>query len=199
MPVGGFYFDKRELDEFAKKLEATAGDIKDLTKLYREIGKKAGEYVKAHEPLPSYDTSKNSSSHLPLGYLQSQTKGSGGKGGAWVTIRNVPYLMLQEFGGGVRWVNTGAGTSKYLQKTIIGVSKRGHYKTRMRRAYRGHVIYTKPRRRMGYFVWNVAYRLRGYIGETLTEGIAVMAEQHGLLIDVVNTELFIDQKPGPTG
>lgn len=196
MPVGGYYFDRTELDSFARKLEQYAGSIKDLTKLYREIGKYAAEYVKVHEPLPSYDHSKNSSTHLPDGYMQSKTKGGGGKYGAWVTISDVPYLMLQEFGGGSRWYR---GESHFYYKKIIGVTKRGHLKTRNARANYGHIIYTKARERDGYFIWNVAYRLRDWIGATMTSQLKVMAEEHGLLSEVEDKQLIIPKNPGPTG
>ena len=166
---GGFYIDRSELDEFARNLESVAGNIKDLTKVYRTIGRYTGRYVEAHEPLPSYDTSKNSSSHLPLGHLQSSTKGGGGKGGAWVTVKGVPYIFVQEFGGGVPW----------------------------RRGKHSHIIYSKPRRRLGYFLWNVGYRLRSYIGEELTEGLSDISRRYGISMDIDDTNLNIEQKPGP--
>lgn len=195
MAVGGYYFDDRELKLFAQRLEEYAGSVKDLSKLYREIGKYAGNYVKAHEPLPSYDTSKNSASHLPLGYMQSRTKGGGGKSGAWVTISDVPYLYLHEFGGGSRWYR---GARQY-ETAVIGISKGGHDITRRRRVAHGHTVYTLPRVYDGRFIWNVAYRLRNYIGEKLAGGLQIMAAEHGLLSSLEDKTLIIPKNSGPRG
>jgi hypothetical protein len=184
MPVGGWYVDQSELTEFTEALRETAGDIKDLTKVYREIGKKAGQYVKYHEPIyGGPDKGRHNTVHL-----QDRTKGGGGKGGAYASITKVDYLYVQEFGGTSFWHKSGAGS---LRK-----SNRAH-KSYAQMGAKGHVIYKKPRRSLGYFIWNVAFRMRTYIGETLCGGLVDIAAKHDIDMDIAESYLDIEQKSKP--
>lgn len=186
MPVGAYYIDKSELDEFAARLEEVAGSVKDLSKVYRDIGRRAGEYVKAHEPIYAGPTKGRRETI----HLQDRTRGGGGKRGAYVAITGVPYLYVQEFGGTSYWYRGPAGLARAMNKghksyDALGFKANGT----------GHVIYKKPRRKLGYFIWNVAYRLRSYISYELTDGIRRIAGQHNISMDITDRTLDIKQTP----
>jgi hypothetical protein len=187
MPVGGFYVDKGGLDDLERALEQTASGLKDLHKVYRTIGRKAGLYVKTHEPIYA-GSKKDSKSHPPPGFMQSRTKGGGGKKGAYVAVSQVPYIYVQEFGGSSFWHRYGAGFGRSLSRKVKA-SGYGSIKVD-----KGHIVYTKPRKPKGYFIWNVAWRLRSYIGEQLTNGIADISKKHGLAMSVKDRNLGIEQK-----
>jgi hypothetical protein len=184
MPVGGYYIDKHEIDEFAAKLNAVAGSTKDLTRVYSKIGKHAENYVRGQEPIYAGPTKGRRETI----HLQDHTKGGGGQRGAYVRISGVPYLYVQEFGGTSYWYRGGAGVLRKVNRghralgTGIGVQG-------------GHPIYRKPRRALGYFIWNVAWRLRTFIGGSLTAGIQQISESHGIQMDITDRNLDIPQKP----
>lgn len=184
MPVGAWYVDMSELDEFTEALRATAGDIKDLTKVYREIGKKTGLYVKYHEPVYAGPTKGR---HNTV-HLQDRTKGGGGKGGAYASVSKVDYLYVQEFGGTSFWHKGAAGSLRKANKGHKSYAKMGA---------KGHVIYKKPRRSLGYFIWNVAFRMRSYIGETMCQGLSDIAAKHDISMELTDTDLGIEQKQKP--
>ena len=184
MPVGGFYVDASGLDELAEALNATAGGVKDLSKVYREIGKKAEWYVRGHEPI--YGGPTKGRQHTV--HLQDHTKGGGGKS-AWVKVAGVPYIYVQEFGGSAFWSRLGAGSGRAIKRAVRAKTYAAM------KVSKGHIIYTKPRKALGYFLWNTAYRLRAYIGERMTTGIEEIGAKHGLKMDVTDRNLDIEQKP----
>ena len=186
MPKGGYHIQTSGLDELTEALNRTAGGVKDLSKLYRAIGKKAEMYVRVHEPIYA-GSSKDSSTHKPPGYMQSQTRGGGGKS-AWVKISDVPYIYVQEFGGTSYWFRGPAGVIRALNR-----AHRSYEALGAKVGGTGHVIYKKARNPRGYFIWNVAYRLRSYIGEEFTGGIQDIAQRHGLAMDVTSKQLDIKQ------
>lgn len=185
MAVGGYYIDAEGLDELRRALAETATGFKDMSKLYRAIGKRAELYVKTNSPMYA-GSPKDSRSHPPPGFMQSKTRGGGGKT-AYVSVSNVPYIFVQEFGGASFWHRSGAGAGRAIKRAV-----RARSYSNMKMSG-GHVIYKKPRRRRGYFIWNVAYRLRSFIGETFTEGLQEIAAKHGLAMDVVDKNLNIEQ------
>lgn len=193
MAVGEYYIDidASGLTELANALEQTAGGVKDLSKLYRTIGKKAEWYVKTHQPIYT-GSPKDSKTHPPPGFMQSRTKGGGGKA-AWVSVSKVDYLIMQEFGGASYWHRYGAGAGRAVARKV---RPKGGYSGMTMTGSRGsgHIIYKKPRKKRGYFIWNVAYRLRSYIGEQLTTGILDIGAKHGLGMEVTDKNLDIEQK-----
>jgi hypothetical protein len=189
MARGGFYIDRTELDRFAVKLKEVAGHTRELDRVYRRIGKHAEAYVIAHEPIYA-GSPKDSSSHKPPGYMQSQTKGGGGKRGAYVQIRDVDYLFLHEIGGTSYWHRGGRGTLRKLggrrhSGDLASVAGR--------HGAGGHTVYRVPRNPKGRFIWNVAYRLRSYIGLTLCQGIQVISAKRGIAMDITDANLDIPE------
>lgn len=185
MATGGYYIDADGLTELRVALSETAAGFRDLSKLYRAIGKRAELYVKTNSPMYA-GSPKDSRSHLPYGFMQSRTRGGGGKT-AYVSVSNVPYIFVQEFGGSAFWHRSGAGAGRAIKRAV-----RARSYSQMKMSG-GHVIYTKPRRPRGYFIWNVAYRLRSFIGETFTEGLQEIATKHGLEMDIVDRNLAMEQ------
>jgi hypothetical protein len=119
--------------------------------------------------------------------MQDHTKGGGGKAGAYVQAE-APYLFLQEFGGKSFWHRSGAGS--------IRRANRGHRKmldAAASQGVKGHVVYEKDRRRDGYFIWNVVFRLRHPIGEAYTSKLAEIADKNGLHLEITPSDLGIDR------
>ena len=194
MPIGSYYLEVQGADELKRALLATERGIKDLSKAHRAIGKMAGEYVKANEPLPSYSGGKNGRGHMPPGWLQSNTKGGGGKAGAYVQASSEPehYLYLQEFGGTSFWHGGGKGA--------VRAANRAHSTNSVaasRAGIRGHVVYKKARNRRGYFIWNVAYRLRSRIGAEYARNLEEIAARNNLPLVMTSTNLGLEPLPPP--
>ena len=188
MPVGGFYIDAKGLKELQKGLEGTARGVKDLSRLYGEMGRHAGLYAMAKEPVYG-GPAKGRQVTI---HLQDHTKGGGGKN-AWARVTGVPYLILQEFGGSSFWSRSGAGSARAAKRAL-------HVKTHaalVKAGAKGHIIYRKPKRARGYFIFNVWYELRGYVGEKLTGGLRDIGEKNSLHMDVTESRLEIPQKTGP--
>jgi hypothetical protein len=184
MPVGAFYIDRSGLDAFAKKLEEVSGSVKDLSKVYRDIGREAALYTIANEPVYGGPAK----GRQVTVHLQERTTGGGGKRGAWAKIGGVPYLYVQMIGGTSFWHSQGAGVIRKANRAHISYSKLAGYAPGA-----GHVIYKKPRNPRGYFLWNVAYQLRSRIGAKLANGIRDISVRHGILMDVEDTNLGIPQ------
>jgi hypothetical protein len=186
--TGAYSLQLDGADELKRALQGTERGMRDLSSLHREIGRKAGEYVKAHQPIPSfYDNKRAGKARLPDGYLQDHTKGGGGKTGAYVQAE-APYLFLQEFGGKSFWHRSGAGS--------VRRANRGHRKmldAAASQGVKGHVVYEKDRRRDGYFIWNVVFRLRRPIGEAYTSKLAEIADKNGLHLEITPSDLGIDR------
>jgi len=193
MAVGGYALEVRGADELKRALEGTERGIKDLSKAHRQIGKMAGDYVRTHEPMPAnFWGDRAGKSRLPDGYLQAHTKGSGGKSGAWVTAE-APYIFVQEFGGKSFWHRQGAGSIRKTNRAHRSVTDAAGLS-----GTKGHVIYTKPRKRQGYFIWNVAFRLRSRIGQQYMDNLRDIAMRNGLTLDIVSDVLDIEELPPPT-
>jgi len=194
MPVGGYYIEMQGADELKRALLATERGMKDLSKVHRDIGKMAGQYVRAHEPLPSYDQRKDGKGHLPAGWLQAHTKGGGGKAGAYVEASTQPanYLMIQEFGGTSFWHKSGRGALRAANR-----AHRTNVEAASRAGIRGHTIYKKARNPRGYFLWNVVWRLRDPIGRMYTNELEAVAAKNDLPLEFTTSNLGLEPMPPP--
>jgi hypothetical protein len=196
MATGSAYFKVSGLDELIKGLEGTSKGLRDLRSVHRTITRKGELYVRGHEPIYA-GSSKDSRTHKPPGWMQMHTKGgvsTRGTGG-WVSVSDTPYFTLQEFGGKSYWFRGASGSLRKANRAHRAVqSLAGGFVGTDKVRVRGHVVYTKPRRTRGYFLWNWPYRLRSFIGEQLTHGIADVAHRHGLAMEVDSTSLGLEQR-----
>jgi len=181
MPTGGFYVDAEGFKELIHGLEGTERGLKDLKKIYGEMGRHAGLYVLAHEPVYGGPTKGR---HNTV-HLQDHTKGGGGAN-AWARVTGVPYLFVQEFGGTSFWHKGASGSLRRANRGHASFARQGA---------KGHAIYRKARNPRGYFLWNVWWRLRSYVGEKMTTGIQAISEKNGLHMDITERGLDLEQKP----
>jgi hypothetical protein len=184
---GGYYIGVKELDELVAALGQTADGMDELGLLFERIGKKAALWVEARVPVGT-PSPKDSKTHKPPGYLASIVRGGHGKWGAWVQMKDESgVLTLQEWGGKSVWRRGGAQWSPTKKR---GRST-GAFTVSHKKATPSHVVYEKPRRKNGYFIWNAGYYLRDYIGQTLYEGLQEIGAKHGIAIDIATGALDI--------
>jgi len=200
---GGYWVGTKGADEFAAALRDAAGNLRDLREIHREIGRAAEINVEKNVPVymrrnSLADRSKwraTSRTGKRPGYLKSRVKGGGGTKSSWVEIRDDSgVLILQEFGGMSFWQQQGKGIIRSANRRHIG------YKT-MREwglgqgGSSGHFIYEKPRKPRGYFIWNVAWHMRNEIADTYCRGLARIADQHGISMDIARSPALDGMKP----
>jgi hypothetical protein len=187
MARGGDYIGVQGLDKFVEALKQTADGMDDLGAMYDRIGERAERYVRGHVPI-GHASPKDSKTHKPPGYLKSLVTGGHGKWGAWVQMDDESgVLTLQEWGGKSMWRRGGATWSA----TKKGGRATGFFTASHKVATSPHVVYEKPRVKFGYFIWNVGYQLRDEIGQLLYEGLAEVAQKHGIVVDVATGALDI--------
>ena len=191
MASGAFVLKVEGIDQLKAGLAGTARGIKDLSAANRAIGRMAADYVRAHEPV-GHASSHDSGQHAPAGYLRARTSGGGGKAGAFVQATTEPfhYLIVQEFGGTAFWHQSGAGK-------LRTAAHRGNVATAQRLGVRGHAIYRKARNPLGYFIWNVAYRIRGPISDAYSMNLEQIAVANGLKLDMQPGNLGLEPMPKP--
>lgn len=180
MARGGYYIGIKDLDEFVAALGQTADGISDLNVVYDRIGKTAERWVERHVPV-GRSSPKDSKTHKPPGYLRSVVQAGHGKWGAWVQMKDESgVLTLQEWGGKSIWRRGGAQWSATKARgRSTGFSEVSHKTTTP-----PHLVYEKPRRRTGYFIWNAGYYLRDEIGQLLYEGLQDVAAKHGIPLEI---------------
>jgi hypothetical protein len=194
MPVGGYYLEVQGADELKRALQGTARGVKDLSRAHRAIGQLAAEAARADAPVGS-GSRKDGRGHAPPGFLRSRISGGGGAAGAYVQAVTEPfhYLYVQEFGGTSFWHSSGAGALRAANPGHIAnqdaASKAG---------IRGHRIYRKPRNRLGYFIWNVAYRKRREIASEYTMHLKQIAAANGLELEMaLGQDIGLEPEPAP--
>lgn len=167
-----------------------------MRSVYENIASYAHSNVVAHAPGP-YASSKDGAGQPPPGAIKASVKHKASYNSARVSAGGgmTPHIYIQEFGGLSYWHRLGTGMGRFLNPGHKKVQVMAPYLLAGRALFRGHKIYYKPRMPRGYFIWNVAYHIRGYIGETLTRGIADVCERHGILVNVVSTRIDIPQAP----
>lgn len=180
MPGGGYGINVQGLEELKSALKGSAGGLRDLRAAFGYMADTMNRSVHRHLAMSVHygGSAKDGAGHKTLPKLASTIQSGATINGPWVQAgegRN--DVFLHEFGGSSRWYRGESGT---LQTVVIGTSKRGHDITRVRRASRGHVVYTKPRSRNGNFIWNVGFRERSALGEQLHFGLSQVCTMHGL-------------------
>lgn len=193
------------LVELEKALKDTPDGLKDLRTIHRELVAVAAEKVRADVPIYRGQHSRakpekiRRGSHTWLGtaYLASKITKSSALNTGWVADE-APYLIVQEFGGSSYWHRGGVhgmrekshGRVWNLGGGVIGVGKTKHIAKGNKR--KGQIIYTKPRREMGYFLWNVAYRKRLALSAVYERGLNAILTKHGLKIEKSKWDGHID-------
>ena len=193
MPIGGYYLEVQGADELKRALQGTARGIKDLSKAHRAIGKMAAESARSSAPVGS-GSSKDGRGHAPPGFLRGRISGGGGKAGAYVQAVTEPfhYLYVQEFGGTSFWYRGAAGS--------LRASNRGHLTNAIaasRAGISGHPIYRKGRQPRGYFIWNVAWRMRREIASRYSMELEQIAAVNGLELEMTGGDLGLTPLPPP--
>jgi len=188
--TGGYYIDAGSLDKVIIALKKSKGGVRDQRMAYRNIAEDAGHYVKAHAPVyrgpvdpkTPYSPGRKAgrSSALPGG-LRRSVKWGATIHGPWVSAgdESTPYIYVQEFGGTSFWHRQGKGIIRAANRRHASYATMGEWGLGQGGSS-GHVIYKKERNRRGYFIWNVAYRLRSRIGEHLQENLSLVLQKHGI-------------------
>lgn len=194
MPVGGYSIEVHGLEELKDGLRGSRGGLRDLRRAYGHVAETAGHYVRARVPMGSA-SSKDGAGSPPPGHTRSTVRWGATVNGPWVAAgdERTPIHLL-EFGGTSYWyrgggmrglirrLDTAGGRSyKHKQRTLL---PRDLGSIAARYGVSGHVIYRKPRRPLGNFIWNVGYRLRSRIGEELHFGVGQVCAMHDLAYEM---------------
>lgn len=203
MPVADYYIDAGSMDAVVVALKKSRGGTRDLRMAYRNIAEDAGRYVRAHAPV-GRSSKKDSRQHAIPGRTRRSVRYGSTINGPWVSAgdESTPDIYLQEFGGTSYWYRGGGMHGQIRQFDTEGGRSYKHKRRTLvardlgsiakRYGLGGHVVYTKPRNRMGYFIWNVAFRLRSRIGENLQENLSLVLQKHGIPYEMPsNPELGI--------
>lgn len=171
--AGGYFIKVEGLQELIKGMEGSAKGLRDLTRLNRTIAMNAMADVRRRTPV--YHGGHKGT--IP-GLLRSQISSDGNRRSAWVQINNPEgFLRMQEFGGSSYW---------YRKHSLKGSGKTT-----------GHIIYKKKRDRYGYFIWNVAYRIRGKLSRIYVKGIVDICQRNGVAMEAGRAaNLFNNKIPG---
>ena len=178
MVGGGYQIKASGLTELISALEKTATGVQDLHAVSDKVARQA--WVNVHQRAPQgHASAKDSHSHKPSGNLRRHiTKGVAGNT-AFVELNDVDYGILQEFGGHSYWHHAGKGALRSRKHARVEKMSGGRIRVG-NRATKGHIIYEKPRQALGYFIWNVAFRIRDRLISTYTEGVADICRKNGL-------------------
>lgn len=194
MPRGDFYIDARGLDELVAELKASKGGLRDLRAAWRNVAEDAERDVRRRAPVgsPSAKDGRARRTH----HLRDTVRSGATIRGPWVSAgdASTPDIFLHEFGGTSYWYRGGAGSiraqnraHRSIAETIARTGARG-----------GHVVYTKRRQPRGYFIWNVAWRLRQRIGRDIHENLSLVLGKHGIPYEMpANPELDITPMVDP--
>ena len=186
------------LVELQKALKGTADGLKDLRAIHREMVEIARAKVRADVPIYRGQHSRakpdkiRRGSHTWLGtaYLADHITKSSSMNVGWIADE-APYLIVQEFGGSSYW-HTG-GSHGMRDKAHSGVEKLKGGRIRVGHTTRkGQIIYHKPRRELGYFLWNVAFRKRLALSAVYERGLNAICAKHGLKLEKSKWDGHID-------
>lgn len=193
MPTGDFYIDARGLDEVVAALKASKGGAQDLRAAYRNIAEDAKRDVWRRAPVGS--ASRKDGRGRRAYHLRDTVRSGATIRGPWVSAGDAgtPDIFLHEFGGTSYWHRSGArairSTNRAHRSMLDAASRAG---------VKGHVVYKKPREPYGYFIWNVAYRLRSRIGRNIHENLSLVLGKHGIPYEMpANPDLGITPMSNP--
>ena len=195
MRGGSYYIEAEGLDELIAGLKGMKGYRRDLKAAHDRIARLAAVNVKRNVPT-GHRSPKDSHSHKPPGTLRRRVYAKSTYMRASVGIHDPGgYLLLQEFGGTSFWHRGGAGAIRAANKKHVALSamRDGQRVANVSGGGGGHVIYYKPRKPRGYFIWNVAYHMRSQIGSTYMRGLVGVAAKHDLHMVIKSTNLDLPQ------
>jgi len=192
MATGGYYIESKDIKELRVHLSEAqlaisrgfvhgGGSTPHLRQAFADIGERGVRDVKSRVPVYGGQHSPQSVYNTGGWFGRRHSAPGGGAVGSLrdsiskrVSGGNVAVraawsgpLILQEFGGTSFW-------SRQVSAGMLRKGNRAHrsvVESAERAGVRGHVIYRKHRQPRGYFIWNWAYYLRGYIGQRLGEGL----------------------------
>lgn len=187
---------RKQLEEMAREVGGKGAGLKPA---YQHIADLAASDVRKHAPM-GRPSRKDSAKHLRPGSLKAGIRGHATQTGASVIAQWDGPLILQEFGGKAYWHRYGSGELRGLfggrAISDLGGGQIGWWETYSSRGRTkarglstgatasGHIVYAKPRAKFGYFIWNVAWRLREEIGTQLALGVRKVANDAGLEIEI---------------
>jgi hypothetical protein len=197
MGVSGTGIRVDGLTEIVAGLKASKGGLRDLRAVHQRISDHAGNRV--HRDMRAtfvrgWHGAKAGGEHAPAGYLLNKMVAKGSANGATVKVTDggYGYLMVQERGGTSYWHGGGKGALRSANRGQDAVNKLGGgYIGTGKVAVKGHIIYKKPVSKRGYFIWNVAWREREYIGREYYRGVAEVFEKHGIKVDMATDTALI--------
>lgn len=193
MARGGYFVGEKGMDQFVAALQQTADGMDDLSAMHKRIGHLAETWVKRRVPTGAASP-KDSSKHKPPGYLRSIVVGGHGKWGSWVQMNDESgVLTLQEWGGKSIWRRGGATWSP----TKARGRATGYFTVSHKAPARPHLIYEKPRRKNGYFIWNVGYYLRDEINGVVQKSLTEIADKHGIAIEIAADAIDVKAEGRP--
>ena len=183
MAAGGFYIDSSDLDRFALRMKGMRGAFKDMRSVHERVARRAAVDVKMRAPLGKR-SAKDSRSHMPPGYLKRSIRGRATRSNAYVSAGapHMGYLFLQEFGGSAYWHTGGRGSLRATNTGHAAVKQFGKAVLVGLYSEHGHIVYQKSRKPRGYFIWNVAFRLRSTIAVMYCKGLAEVGAKHGISV-----------------
>ena len=206
----GYYVGEKGADQYAAALKAAAGNLRDLREVHSEIADIAKTDVQRNVPVymrrnSLADRSKwraTSRSGKRPGYLKSTVKAGSSPMRSWVSMVDpTGVLILQEFGGKSYWHGAGRGALRAVNRAHWGVASMGGGYIGTTRGgrwgykVRGHIVYAKPRKARGYFIWNVAWHMRQQIADTYCRGLARVANKHGIEFEIARSPELQGMKP----
>lgn len=170
---GGYGITIEGLDKLEAALSKTASGMDQMGFVYARLAAIAFGDVRSR--VPEYHGMKPGKT----GVLKDEVRPGHSNVASWVDMADRSgVLMLQEFGGHSFWHGSGHGAVRKLNYRHEGVvAAAGRYRIR------GHLLYTKPRRKLGYFLWNVAFRRRAIMSDVLVKGVADVCKKNGIAVD----------------
>ena len=192
------------MDDLQRALSQVPHGLRDLKKIHAAVAKVAEKKVLADVPVYKGQHSLSKKPNKPgagwagAGHLKSTVQAKASRDRATIKVGDAKttYFIVQEFGGTSYWHEGGAGAYRKLNRGHKAFERTSRSTFRMGKVSgRGHRIYSKARQSRGYFIWNVAYRMRTPISRCWTSGIGNLIQQTGLEVNMAsNYDLGIKEQ-----